>query len=104
MAAHHQDYVYEVQIHILWGEMLAAFAFFRWLTYFFMWLRPPVSTLPSRPPTEALASFALCCGGLLFMLSNEEVSFAAMRADYADVMAVLNLAISLIGLVFFWAF
>lgn len=104
MAAHHQDYVYEVQIHILWGEMLAAFAFFRWLTYFFMWLRPPVSTLPSRPPTEALASFALCCGGLLFMLSNEEVSFAAMRADYADVMAVLNLAISLIALVFCWSF
>ena len=104
MAAHHQDYVYEVQIHILWGEMLAAFALFRWLTYFFLWLRPPVSTLPSRPPTEALASFALCCGGLLFMLSNEEVSFAAMRADYADVMAVLNLAISLIALVFCWSF
>jgi len=38
------------------------------------------------------------------MLSNEEVSFAAMRADYADVMAVLNLAISLIALVFCWSF
>lgn len=104
MAAHHQDYLYEVQVHILWGEMLAAFAVLRWLTYFFLWIRPPTSTLPSRPPTEAVASFALCCGGLLFMLSNEEVSFAAMRSDYADAMAMLNLAISIVALVFCWTF
>lgn len=104
MAAHHQDYVYEVEIHILWGQMLAAFGFLRCLTYFFLWVRPPTSVLPSRPPTEAIGSFALCCGGLLFMLSNEEVSFAAMRADYADGMAVLNLAVSIVGLVFAWTF
>lgn len=104
MAAHHQDYEYEVQVHILWGIMLAAFAFLRCFTYFLLWLRPPTSVLPSRPPTEAMASFALCCGGLLFMLSNEEVSFAAMRADYADGMAVMNLAVSLVGLVFSWTF
>ncbi|WFD28248.1 hypothetical protein MNAN1_003255 [Malassezia nana] len=104
MALHHQDYEYEVEVHILWGIMLAAFAFLRCLTYFLLWLRPPTSVLPSRPPTEAIASFALCCGGLLFMLSNEEVSFAAMRADYADGMAVMNLAVSLVGLVFSWSF
>ncbi|WFD03666.1 hypothetical protein MOBT1_002359 [Malassezia obtusa] len=104
MAAHHQDYVYEVQVHILWGEMLAAFALFRMLTYFLLWLRPPSSVLPSRPPTEILASFALTCGGLLFMLSNEEVSFAAMRADYGDFMAMLNVAVALVALVFSWSF
>lgn len=104
MALHHQDYEYEVEVHILWGIMLAAFAFLRCATYFFLWLRPPTSVLPSRPPTEAIASFALCCGGLLFMLSNEEVSFAAMRADYADGMAVMNVAVSLVGLVFSWTF
>lgn len=104
MAAHHQDYVYEVEVHILWGEMLAAFALLRCLTYFLLWLRPPTSVLPSRPPTEAIGSFALCCGGLLFMLSNEEVSFAAMRADYADGMAVMNVAVSAVGLVFSWTF
>ncbi|WFD41544.1 hypothetical protein MPSI1_000175 [Malassezia psittaci] len=104
MAAHHQDYVYEVQIHILWGEMLAAFALFRMLTYFLLWLRPPSSVLPSRPPTEIMASFALTCGGLLFMLSNEEVSFAAMRAGYGDFMAILNVAVALVALVFTWCF
>ena len=35
--------------------------------------------LPSRPPTEALGSFFLACGGLVFMLSTEEVTIAAMR-------------------------
>ena len=104
MAAHHQDYEYEVKVHVLWGIMLAAFAVLRCFTYFFLWLRPPTSVIPSRPPTEALASFTLCCGGLLFMLSNEEVSFAAMRADYADPMAVLNFAISVVGLVLCWSF
>lgn len=35
--------------------------------------------LPSRPPTEALGSFFLTCGGLVFIFSTEEVTLAAMR-------------------------
>lgn len=104
MATHHQDYVYEVQIHMLWGLMLAVFSMMRIVTYIILWLRPPTSVLPSRPPSEAIASFALTLGGLLFMLSNEEVSFAAMRSGYGDFMAILNVSISLVGLVFCWAF
>ena len=49
------------------------------MTYFFLWLGPPKSILPSRPPTEALGSFFLTCGGLVFILSTEEITFAAMR-------------------------
>ena len=104
MATHHQDYVYEVQIHILWGLMLAVFSVMRIVTYIILWLRPPTSILPSRPPSEAIASFALALGGLLFMLSNEEVSFAAMRSGYGDFMAILNVSVSLVGLIFCWAF
>ncbi|KAI3491126.1 hypothetical protein L1887_44524 [Cichorium endivia] len=103
MAAHHQDYVYEVEIHMLWGELLAGFAVLRCLTYFLLWLRPPTaSVLPSRPPTEALAAFSLCCGGLVFMLSSEEVSFAAMRSGYGDFMAILNVAVAVVALLFCW--
>lgn len=103
MAAHHQDYVYEVQIHMLWGQLLAGFALLRCLTYFLLWLRPPsASVLPSRPPTEALAAFSLCCGGLVFMLSSEEVSFAAMRSGYGDFMAILNVAVAVVALLFCW--
>ncbi|TKY88611.1 hypothetical protein EX895_002600 [Sporisorium graminicola] len=103
MAAHHQDYQYEVEIHMLWGQLLAGFALLRCLTYFLLWLRPPTaSVLPSRPPTEALAAFSLCCGGLVFMLSSEEVSFAAMRSGYGDFMAILNVAVAVVALLFCW--
>lgn len=102
MAAHQQDYVYEVSIHSLWGVLLASFAVLRCLTYFFLWLRPPSSILPSRPPTEALASFSLAAGGLTFMLSSEEISFAFMRHGYDDMMAVLNVVVAVICLVFFF--
>lgn len=103
MAAHHQDYRYEVEIHMLWGQLLAGFALLRCLTYFLLWLRPPTaSVLPSRPPTEALAAFSLCCGGLVFMLSSEEVSFAAMRSGYGDFMAILNVAVAVVALLFCW--
>jgi len=79
MAAHHQTYVFQVEIHKLWGDLLVGFSVLRCLTYFFVWLAPPTSILPSRPPTEALASFFLACGGLVFMFSVEEVTIAAMR-------------------------
>jgi hypothetical protein len=71
--------VHQVQIHALWGYFLVAFSVLRCLTYFFVWLGPPRSILPSRPPTEALGSFFLACGGLTFMFSTEELTIAAMR-------------------------
>lgn len=104
MSAHYQEYVYEVQIHALWGNLLAGFAVLRCLTYFFLWLRPPASVLPSRPPTEALASFALTCGGLTFMLSTEEVSMNAMRNAYGDMMMIMNASVALVSLLFCWTF
>lgn len=82
MATHAQQYVFQVQIHVLWGGLLAAFAVLRCLTYFFTWLGPPRSVLPGRPPTEALAGFFLACGGLMFQLSTEELTLAAMRRGH----------------------
>lgn len=79
MAAHFQTYLFQVQIHSLWGNLLVGFSVLRCLTYFFLWLSPPTSILPSRPPTEALGSFFLACGGLVFMFSTEELTIAAMR-------------------------
>ncbi|PWN37654.1 uncharacterized protein FA14DRAFT_107185, partial [Meira miltonrushii] len=103
MAAHHQDYVYEVSIHSLWGNLLAGFSVLRFMTYFFLWLRPPTSSImPSRPPTEALASFSLACGGLVFMLSSEEVSFVAMRNGFGDFMMILNVTVAIVALLFCW--
>ena len=72
----------KVQIHALWGYCLTGFAVLRSLTYFFVWVSPSRSVLPSRPPSEALASFFLACGGLIFIMSDEEITFAAMRRGY----------------------
>jgi hypothetical protein len=103
MAAHHQDYKFQVEIHSLWGILLAGGSAFRFLTYFFLWLGPPTdSTLPSRPPTEVLTSFGWAAGGIVFMLSDEEVAFAAMRSGFDDMMAFLNLTVALTCLVFCW--
>ena len=82
MSAHAQVYVFQVQIHVLWGGLLSAFAVLRCLTYFFLWLGPPRSVMPSRPPTEALSSFFLACGGLMFQFSTEELTLAAMRRGH----------------------
>ena len=102
MAAHAQTYMFQVQIHMLWGNLLTAFSVLRCLTYFFLWLGPPRSILPSRPPTEALGSFFLACGGLVFMFSTEEVTLAAMRRGHDDVMMFLNVAVAITCLACCW--
>lgn len=103
MAAHHQDYVFQVQIHSLWGILLAGGSLFRFLTYCYLWVRPPTdSMLPSRPPTEVLTSFGWAAGGIVFMLSDEEVAFAAMRSGFDDMMAFLNFTVALTCLMFCW--
>lgn len=102
MAAHAQVYLFQVQIHSLWGQLLAGFAVLRCLTYFFLFLSPPSSHLPSRPPTEALAAFFLACGGLVFQSSTEEISLAAMRRGHDDVMMFLNVAVAMTCLAFCW--
>ncbi|KAJ6539208.1 cytoplasmic protein [Mycena capillaripes] len=102
MAAHFQTYLFQVQIHSLWGNLLLAFAVLRCLTYFFLWVAPPRSTLPSRPPTEALGSFFLACGGLSFMFSTEEVTIAAMRRGRDDIMMFAVTAVAITCLAFCW--
>ncbi|KAF8558838.1 hypothetical protein OG21DRAFT_1432523 [Imleria badia] len=102
MSAHAQAYVFQVQIHELWGWLLLGFSVLRCLTYFFVWLGPPKSVLPSRPPTEALGSFFLACGGLMFMLSTEELTLAAMRKGRDDMMMFLNVAVAITCFAFCW--
>ncbi|KAG1832991.1 hypothetical protein EV424DRAFT_1469245 [Suillus variegatus] len=104
MSAHAQTYLFQVQIHEIWGELLLGFSVLRCLTYFFVWLGPPRSILPSRPPTEALASFFLACGGLVFIFSTEEVTIAAMRKGRDDMMLFLNVAVAITCSAFCWTF
>ena len=73
MGSHHQDSMTSTMVHKQWGNMLAGFALARGMTYVLLFLRPPVSYLPARPPTEIVSSFCLIAGGLLLMLSVSDM-------------------------------
>ncbi|KAL5334742.1 hypothetical protein BJX70DRAFT_349009 [Aspergillus crustosus] len=73
MGSHHQTSMVSTMVHKQWGNMLVGFALARAATYVLLYLKPPTSYLPSRPPTEIIASFCLISGGLIFMLSTRSV-------------------------------
>ncbi|TQS32902.1 hypothetical protein Golomagni_06770, partial [Golovinomyces magnicellulatus] len=81
MSSHEQSTMISSMIHKQWGNLLTGAAFCRGLTYVLLYLRPPQSTLPSRPPTEILAAFGLIAGGVIFMAS---VSHFIIRIFYAS--------------------
>lgn len=75
MSSHTQHSMISSMVHKQWGNLLKGASFCRSLTYITMWLKPPRSILPSRPPTELLTSFALMAGGIIFMASVSVLYF-----------------------------
>lgn len=69
MSSHKQHTMISSMVHKQWGNLLLGASLARGLTYLLMFLKPPKSILPSRPPTELLASFGLISGGIVFMAS-----------------------------------
>jgi hypothetical protein len=49
-----------------------------------------------------LTAFGWAAGGIVFMLSDEEIAFAAMRTGFDDMMAFLNITVALTCLIFCW--
>ena len=69
MGSHTQHEMVSAMVHKQWGDLLAGASFARGLTYVLLYLKPPRSVLPSRPPTELLTAFGLIAGGTIFMAS-----------------------------------
>jgi hypothetical protein len=69
MSSHTQQSMVSSMVHRQWGNLLLGGSLMRSLTYVLVFLKPPKSVLPSRPPTELLTSFGLIAGGIMFMAS-----------------------------------
>ncbi|KAI7221578.1 hypothetical protein KC333_g1628 [Hortaea werneckii] len=101
MAAHHQASEVSTKLHSQWGNLFTAFALARGVTYITLYLKPPTSSHPSRPPTEIITSFCLCAGGLVFMTSASEV-VATIEANGLDASVVSMVCMGLTCVILAW--
>lgn len=101
MSSHTQESMTSSMVHKQWGTMLTGASFARGFSYLIIYLKPPTSILPSRPPTELLASFGLMTGGILFMASSKD-TVDAMEHHNLDVMFMYTVTMGLIGLFMAW--
>ncbi|KLU84514.1 integral membrane protein [Magnaporthiopsis poae ATCC 64411] len=101
MSSHTQTNMVSSMVHKQWGTLLTGASLARALTYVLMYLRPPRSVLPSRPPTELLAAFGLCAGGIIFMASSGD-TIAAMINQELDAMFMYTVTMGLVALLMAW--
>ncbi|KIW15069.1 hypothetical protein PV08_07856 [Exophiala spinifera] len=81
MSSHHQASMTSTMVHKQWGNLLGGFSVARLVTYVIMYISPPTSVYPSRPPTELISAFCLISGGLVFMFSTKDIVDAIESAD-----------------------
>ncbi|KAH7394086.1 integral membrane protein [Phaeosphaeria sp. MPI-PUGE-AT-0046c] len=101
MSSHHQASMLSTMTHSQWGSMFMGFALARGLTYITLYISPPSSFLPSRPPTEIITSFCLIAGGMTFMLSNKD-TVAALESYDLDAMFTFTVTMGLTSLIMAW--
>jgi hypothetical protein len=101
MSSHHQTSMVSTMIHSQWGSMLMGAALARVLTYITLYVSPPTSYLPSRPPTEIVSAFCLISGGITFMISNKD-TVAALESYKLDAMFVFTVVMGFTALLMAW--
>lgn len=101
MSGHHQNSMVSTMMHAQWGGLFSAFSVARGVTYITMYLKPPTSHFPSRPPSEIVAAFCLTSGGLLFMNSAAD-TVHAIESNGLDAMTIFTLTLGLTGMILAW--
>ena len=101
MSSHHQESMVSTMVHKQWGTLFVGAAFARGVTYILVYLSPPSSFLPSRPPSELIVSFCLISGGLIFMASNKD-TVAAMEAHNLNAMFVFTVMMGVTAFLMAW--
>ncbi|KAF2870988.1 hypothetical protein BDV95DRAFT_494455 [Massariosphaeria phaeospora] len=101
MSSHHQASKLSTMIHSQWGGMFMGFALARAVTYITLYVSPPTSFLPSRPPSEVIAAFCLIAGGLTFVVSNKD-TVAVLEFYDLDAMFTFTVTMGLTALIMAW--
>jgi hypothetical protein len=101
MSSHTQESMISSMIHKQWGQLFVGYALARGFTYMLMYIKPYKSYLPSRPPTELIASFCLVGGGLVFMASSRDVVYS-MEYNNLDAMFGFTVTMGLTALIMAW--
>lgn len=103
MSSHEQASALSTAIHVQWGNLFVLGCAFRFLTYVLFLISPPNKSLtaPSRPLTELVCSFALMCGGLVFMESTDPVIYLFEYYGFTN-MFTLNVSLGVITLLMGW--
>ncbi|KAI9822899.1 MAG: hypothetical protein M1832_002924 [Thelocarpon impressellum] len=101
MSSHHQASMTSTTVHKQWGTLLIGCALARGVTYLLFFHSPPTSLLPSRPPSELVASFCLISGGLIFMASNRD-TVQAMERHVVGPMFVFTVTMGLTAALMAW--
>ncbi|KFA79125.1 hypothetical protein S40288_05710 [Stachybotrys chartarum IBT 40288] len=101
MGSHHQAAAISAMVHKQWGNLLLCASLARAFTYVLIYLKPPKSNLPSRPPTELLAAFGLISGGIVFMASSSDTIEGMIHYDL-DAMFMFTVTMGMVGLIMAW--
>lgn len=101
MGSHHQASMLSTMIHSQWGGMFMGFAMARAVTYVTLYISPPKSYLPSRPPSEIITAYCLIAGGITFMVSNKD-TVAALESYDLDAMFTFTVTMGIVALVMAW--
>lgn len=101
MSSHHQTSMVSTMMHSQWGTLFCGFAMARAATYIILYLKPPTSHFPARPPSELVAAFCLTSGGLMFMFSSRD-TVSSVEANGLDAMTIFTVTMGLCGLILAW--
>ncbi|KAI5204809.1 hypothetical protein E4T39_03445 [Aureobasidium subglaciale] len=101
MSGHHQHSMVSTMMHQQWGTLFMGFAMARAATYILLFLAPPKSFFPSRPPTELVAAFCLISGGMIFMGSSTD-AVKTIEDNGLDAMFLFVVAMGMTALVMSW--
>ncbi|KAI0836814.1 hypothetical protein F5Y06DRAFT_95117 [Hypoxylon sp. FL0890] len=101
MSSHTQQSMVSSMVHKQWGNLLTGASFARGFTYVLVYLKPPRSILPSRPPTELLTAFGLIAGGTIFMASAGDTVDGMIHYGL-DAMFFYTVTMGFVGLLMAW--